>query len=117
MEQHITQELNKLQDSERIAGVSDIHESITQAQFIADIAKIQEYIRNGDTYQINHTYRITGKAYGAPLALYNRLRERQPGRFGAYIEQDSHYLLSQSPELFIERKGDVLKSNANEGYG
>ena len=113
--QHITQELNKLQDSERIAGVSDLHESITQAQFIADIAKIQEYIRNGDTYQINHTYRITGKAYGAPLALYNRLRERQPGRFGAYLEQDSHSLLSQSPELFIERKGDVLKEMPMKG--
>ena len=115
VEQCITQELNKLGGSEKIAGVSDLHESITQAQFVADIAKIQEYIRNGDTYQINHTYRITGKAYGAPLALYNRLRERQPGRFGAYIEQDSHYLLSQSPELFIERKGDVLKAMPMKG--
>ena len=115
VEHCITQELNRLQDSEKIAGVSDLHESITQAQFIADIAKIQEYIRNGETYQINHTYRITGKAYGAPLALYNRLRKRQPGRFGAYIEQDSHYLLSQSPELFIERKGDVLKAMPMKG--
>ena len=115
VEQRITQELNKLKDFEKIAGISDLHESITKAQFVPDIAKIQEYIRNGDTYQINHTYRITGKTYGAPLALYNRLRERQPGRFGAYIEQDSHYLLSQSPELFIERKGDLLKAMPMKG--
>ncbi|MBU3609453.1 bifunctional anthranilate synthase component I family protein/class IV aminotransferase [Polynucleobacter wuianus] len=111
----IDQELAKLGESEQIAGVLDVQDSITEQQFFADIAKIQEYIRNGDTYQINHTYRITGKTYGSPLALYSRLRERQPGRFGAYFEQDSHYLLSQSPELFIERKGDIFKAMPMKG--
>ena len=115
LDQHIAQQINKLDQSQHIAGVLDVQESITKKQFSADIAKIQEYIRNGDSYQINHTYRITGKAYGAPLALYNRLRERQPGRFGAFIEQGSRYLLSQSPELFIERKGDILKAMPMKG--
>jgi para-aminobenzoate synthetase/4-amino-4-deoxychorismate lyase len=108
LDQIIIQELAQLDDSQRHAGILDVHESITEHEFLADIAKIQEYIRNGDAYQINHTYRIYGQAYGAPLALYQRLRERQPGRFGAYIAQGSQYLLSQSPELFIERKGDIL---------
>ncbi len=111
----IDQELAKFGESQKIAGVLDVQDSTTEQQFFADIAKIQEYIRNGDTYQINHTYRITGKTYGSPLALYSRLRERQPGRFGAYLEQDSHYLLSQSPELFIERKGDIFKAMPMKG--
>ena len=115
IDQYITQALNKLEEHQRIAGVLDVRESINENQFSTDIAKIQEFIRNGDTYQINHTYRITGKTYGAPIALYSRLRERQPGRFGAFIEQDSHYLLSQSPELFIERKGDILKAMPMKG--
>ena len=115
LDQHIAKQINKLNKSQHIAGVLDVQESITEKQFSDDIAKIQEYIRNGDSYQINHTYRISGKAYGAPLALYNRLRERQPGRFGAFIEQDSRYILSQSPELFIERKGDILKAMPMKG--
>ena len=115
LDEFIREQLNNLNDSQTVAGVLDVRESISESQFCADIAKIQEYIRDGDTYQINHTYRITGKTYGAPLALYNRLRERQPGRFGAYIAHQSRYLLSQSPELFIERKGDTLKAMPMKG--
>ena len=97
----------------------DVSESITPEAFAKDIDRILEYIRNGDSYQINHTFRITGKIYGSPLALYSRLRERQPGRFGAFIEQknhtSNHYLLSQSPELFIQKQGDILKAMPMKG--
>jgi para-aminobenzoate synthetase/4-amino-4-deoxychorismate lyase len=97
------------------AGVMDVQASLDENQFSADIGSIQEYIRSGDSYQINHTYRITGKTYGAPLSLYSRLRDRQPGRFGAYIEHEDHFLLSQSPELFIARDGDTLKAMPMKG--
>jgi para-aminobenzoate synthetase/4-amino-4-deoxychorismate lyase len=111
----IASQLAILEDSEQSAGVLDVCESLNEKQFTTDINRIQEYIRSGDTYQINHTYRITGKTYGSPLALYNRLRERQPGRFGAYISHDGSYLLSQSPELFISREGDSLKAMPMKG--
>ena len=111
----ITNRIARLEENQRSAGVLDVRESLDEKQFTADIAKIQEYIRSGDSYQINHTYRISGKTYGSPLALYSRLRERQPGRFGAYISHDGSYLLSQSPELFISREGDTLKAMPMKG--
>ena len=104
-----------LEADQSSAGVLDIRESLNEEQFASDIDRIQEYIRDGDTYQINHTYRITGKTYGSPLALYSRLRDRQPGRFGAYISYEGSYLLSQSPELFIAREGDTLKAMPMKG--
>ena len=115
MDHYIAAELKTLSNAEQLAGVMHLEDSIDESHFCEDIKRIQEYIRSGDSYQINHTYRITGKIYGAPLALYSRLRERQPGRFGAYIEQDQRYLLSQSPELFIERQGDTLKAMPMKG--
>ena len=111
----ISQKVNTLDQSQINAGVIDVQESLDEKQFSADIAAIQEYIRSGDCYQINHTYRISGKIYGAPLALYSRLRDRQPGRFGAYIEHEDRFLLSQSPELFIARDGDTLKAMPMKG--
>ena len=111
----ISEKLALLESSQRCAGVMDVQESISQDRFTADIDAIQEYIRNGDSYQINHTYRIKGETYGDPLALYSRLRDRQPGRFGAYIEHDGNFLLSQSPELFIARDGDTLKAMPMKG--
>ena len=111
----ITNQLGLLDADQRAAGILDLHESLNEAQFASDIANIQGYIRSGDTYQINHTYRITGKTYGSSLALYSRLRDRQPGRFGAYISHDGSHLLSQSPELFISREGDTLKAMPMKG--
>ena len=111
----IAQRLASLDLAQASAGVMDVRQSLNEEQFTADIAAIQEYIRSGDSYQINHTYRITGKTYGAPLALYSRLRDRQPGRFGAFIEHDGNFLLSQSPELFIARDGDTIKAMPMKG--
>ena len=115
MDTLISSRLEQLGETHRLAGVLDIVESLDEMQFTADIAAIQEYIRSGDSYQINHTYRLKGKTYGSPLALYSRLRDRQPGRFGAYIEDGNTYLLSQSPELFIAREGDTLKAMPMKG--
>ena len=115
MDTLISSRLEQLGETHRLAGVLDIVESLDDTQFTADIAAIQEYIRSGDSYQINHTYRLKGNTYGSPLALYSRLRDRQPGRFGAYIEDGNTYLLSQSPELFIAREGDTLKAMPMKG--
>ena len=104
-----------LEQESQVAGVANIQFSINEKQFTSDIKTIQEYIRNGDTYQINHTFRITGETYGDPLALYARLRDRQPGRFGAFIAEGSNYILSQSPELFIQRQGNILKAMPMKG--
>ncbi|MDP3122483.1 bifunctional chorismate-binding protein/class IV aminotransferase [Polynucleobacter sp.] len=108
-------QLAQLKDDARVSGVASCTESITQSQFEADVERIQEWIRCGDTYQINHTYRINGEIYGDPLALYARLRARQPGRFGAFIQEGDTTILSQSPELFVERNGDCLRAMPMKG--
>ena len=111
----IASRLAALDPSDRSVGVLGVDESITEERFAADIERIQEYIRCGDTYQINHTYRIKGKSYGSPLALYSLLRKRQPGRFGALIENSPQFILSQSPELFIQRQGNLITAMPMKG--
>lgn len=112
---HLKNSLARLDSEAQVAGVANLDFSLSQEEFTADIQTIQEYIRNGDTYQINHTFRITGQSYGDPLALYARLRDRQPGRFGAFIAEDLTCILSQSPELFIQKQADVLKAMPMKG--
>ncbi|BEI33649.1 chorismate-binding protein [Polynucleobacter sp. HIN5] len=97
------------------SGILNRHDSINQARFTEDIGRIQAWIAAGDTYQINHSYRVYGQAYGSPLALYARLRERQPGRYGAFIADGHQAVLSQSPELLIRRSGDTLIAEPMKG--
>ena len=89
--------------------------SITQEQFESDIAKIQELIKSGDTYQVNHTYRIHGELSGSPLSAYEILRQKQPGPYGAYIEHPDGWVLSCSPEWFLQKTGNTLMTKPMKG--
>jgi para-aminobenzoate synthetase / 4-amino-4-deoxychorismate lyase len=98
-----------------VVGVMNLRDSISAEHFRDDVVRIQEWIRSGDTYQINHSYRIAGELYGSPLALYAQLRERQPGRYGAYLDDGSDIVLSQSPELFIKRTNGIFVAQPMKG--
>lgn len=89
--------------------------SITQQQFEGDIAKIHDLIKSGDTYQVNHTYRINGELSGSPLAAYQILRQKQPGPYGAYIEHTNGWVLSCSPEWFLQKTGNTLMTKPMKG--
>ena len=89
--------------------------NITQEQFENDIAKIHDWIKAGDTYQVNHTYRIHGELSGSPLAAYEILRQKQPGPYGAYIEHADGWVLSCSPEWFLQKTGNTLMTKPMKG--
>jgi para-aminobenzoate synthetase/4-amino-4-deoxychorismate lyase len=98
------------------AGVANISASVGEQEFRAAIAHIRDYIAAGDTYQVNYTYRLRFDAYGDPLALYRRLRARQPVPYGALV-RDEHggTVLSFSPELFVAHAGGMLKAKPMKG--
>jgi len=99
-----------------MAGVAGIEPSVTRDEFDAAIAAIQQALVDGESYQINFTYRLAFDVFGTPLALYRRLRERQPVRYGALIAMPGgRAVVSCSPELFIEKQGDVLRARPMKG--
>jgi para-aminobenzoate synthetase / 4-amino-4-deoxychorismate lyase len=90
------------------AGVAAMR-SVDEAGFAGALERIQAYIEGGDSYQVNYTVRIRFEAYGAPLALYRRLRARQPVPYGALVAlPDGSAVLSLSPELFVRKAGADL---------
>jgi len=98
------------------AGVADIHANVDQAQFTQALQRIHDYIVAGDTYQVNYTYRLRFDAFGSPLALYARLRARQPVPYGALVMlPDGGALLSLSPELFVRHAQGELTARPMKG--
>jgi len=91
--------------------------SMTEPEFTNHIKAIQELIKNGDTYQVNFTYRIKGSLTGEPVSLYQHLRDKQPGPFGAYIEHSEGWVLSCSPEWFLSKQGNRLITKPMKGTG
>ncbi len=108
------------------AGLIELSPSVDRATFTDAIDRIHGLIRAGETYQINYSYRLHFRSFGAPVSLYRRLRLRQPVGFGAFIalpagagggegEGEGGYILSCSPELFLRKQGDTLQARPMKG--
>jgi len=92
------------------AGISGLRADVDEARYRADVARIRAYIAQGDTYQVNYTFRLGFRAHGGPHALYARLRARQPVPYGALLGlPGGGAVLSLSPELFMRhREGELI---------
>ena len=77
--------------------------------------QIQDAIQAGVCYQVNHTFRLYGQSDIPPWDLYRTLLETQPANYGAFIDFKEHQVLSRSPELFVEKRGDHLRSEPMKG--
>ena len=80
-----------------------------------DFGKIKDYIAAGDTYQINYTLRLDAAFHGSAYALFQRLYQRQPTEYAAFLNLGSHAICSVSPELFFERHGNTITSKPMKG--
>lgn len=98
------------------AGTANVRESVEPQEFNAAIGAIHAALRAGDSYQVNYTYRLSFDVFGTPAALYRRLRARQPVRYGALIAlPGGAWVLSCSPELFVEKQGATLRARPMKG--
>jgi para-aminobenzoate synthetase / 4-amino-4-deoxychorismate lyase len=99
-----------------VAGVAGVQSSVTREAFDQAIARVHEALRDGESYQINYTYRLTFDMFGPPLALYRRLRARQPVAFGALVAlPDGRWVVSLSPELFVAHRDGRIVARPMKG--
>lgn len=98
------------------AGLARVREDTSRERFDTALAQIHAAIERGDTYQINYTYRLGFDVLGSPVSLYRRLRVRQPVRYGALIAlPDARWVLSCSPELFLQHEAGTLHAQPMKG--
>ena len=83
------------------SSIHNLRFSLTEDEYAQKIAAIQDYIRAGDTYQVNFTGQLSFDLDGSPQALYASLIDNQPVAYGAYLNGGSWQVLSFSPELFF----------------
>ncbi|ACG78800.1 para-aminobenzoate synthase, component I [Phenylobacterium zucineum HLK1] len=82
---------------------------------VARVRRALELIAAGDLYQVNLTFPLRFNYGGDPLALYAALRARQPVAHGGVVATGDAWLLSVSPELFVEVKGEEATTRPMKG--
>ncbi len=103
---------------ERVAGEYQLGEwaaSVDAKRYAAAVGRIREHIAAGDTYQVNYSMRLIAPFAGDPEALYRDLASAQSGGYGAFLDLGDRWVLSASPELFFEWRGDMLTTRPMKG--
>ena len=82
--------------------LDSLHED-DPAAFLAGVARIQDYIRAGDVFQVNLSrgWQAEFRCAGFPAALFARLMQRNPAPFSALLQMDEWAIVSSSPERLV----------------
>lgn len=94
---------------------SDWTPSIFRDRFEADVEAIRFQIAEGETYQVNHTFRLRAGFQGSAEALYRDLVSSQPTRYAAFLDLDRFQIASASPELFFSLQGRRMECRPMKG--
>ncbi len=89
--------------------------SISPDEYRKGFESIREYIRNGDTYQVNLTYRMRAKVDADPWSIFVRLMADHEVPYAAYVDTGEWAICSASPELFFRLEGDLIESRPMKG--
>jgi anthranilate/para-aminobenzoate synthase component I len=75
--------------------------NFTQEDYQRAVERVREYIRAGDTYQVNLSQRLEVEPRLPALALYEALSTLNPVHFASYLEVDGFEVVSASPERLV----------------
>lgn len=84
-------------------NVAGLLPNMNEEEYVAALESVLEYIRAGDTYQVNYTFKLLFSLIGSHEALYRTLRRNQSVAYGAYIRWGDERVMSFSPEMFFRR--------------
>jgi len=77
--------------------------------------KIQQYIIDGDVYQVNLATKFSTKYSGDPWVFYKKFREINKSPYMAYLKFEDYAIISGSPEQFISVNGSNITSRPIKG--
>jgi anthranilate synthase component 1 len=85
--------------------------------FLAGVERVHEYLRAGDTFQVNlsRKWRARFEHAPQPAELYARLRAANPAPFAGLLAQDGWALASSSPERLVSVRGKLVETRPIAG--
>ena len=84
-------------------------------EYAEKIRRIKDYIRAGETYQVNFTDRVELNLPGSPAEAFSSLLCHQPVAYSAFLNLADHHILSLSPELFFRIEDGKITTRPMKG--
>ena len=86
-------------------------------RFLDGVARIHEYLRAGDTFQVNlsREWRAAFAEAPTPANVYAQLRCANPAPFAGLLQWGGWAIASSSPERLVEIRGDIAQTRPIAG--
>lgn len=116
--QHLARQLQSA--ASRHAGADfrvalPVHFNFTRASYGAAFDAVQQYLHQGDCYQVNLAQRFSARAEGDALTAFLALRQISPTPFAAYLGLPQAQILCASPERFLRVSDGQVETKPIKG--
>jgi para-aminobenzoate synthetase component 1 len=92
-----------------------ISSTLSQSEFIAKVERAQEYIRQGDVYQVNLSQRLKVEGSINGFGFFNNLFAASPAPYAAFLHCGDFQVASSSPESFLRMNGSHIQTRPIKG--
>lgn len=89
--------------------------NMSRKQYMAAVAKIKQYIYDGETYQINFSQRYSSDFRGCAIDLFHWQNRFNPSPYSGYLTWDNRAVVSTSPEMFLNVGGNTITTQPIKG--
>ena len=82
-----------------------IQASMSRDEYLKRVARVKQYIVDGEVYQLQLGIRFWAPFSGSALDLYRAIRSRNPSPYMFYVDSPFGQLLGASPEFLVRLEG------------
>ena len=93
----------------------DIQSNMSRERYSEAFAKIKNYLKEGDCYQVNLAQRFVAECQGDPWVAYCQLRQVNSAPFSGYLNIPGVQVLSSSPERFLKVSAGRVETKPIKG--
>lgn len=94
-----------------------IDSNFTKDEYLKAVQKTIDYIHDGDIFEANISQRFISLLPKAlkPIDLYEKIRQKNPAPFSAFINANKTQILSSSPERFLKLNNKHVETRPIKG--
>jgi anthranilate synthase component 1 len=87
---------------------ADFVSGFTREGFIAAVEKSQEYVRDGDIFQVVLSQRLSVPFNARPVDVYRALRGLNPSPYMYFLDVGGTQVVGSSPEILVRQQGGTV---------
>ncbi|MBI9014757.1 MAG: anthranilate synthase component I family protein [Clostridiales bacterium] len=107
---NLIQNENILPKHHKFPGQLIISSNMTKNSYIEMVKKAQNYIAEGDIFQVVLSQKFTADYSSDPFEVYKSVRRENPSPYLSYIEFEDVITICSSPELLIKHQDSLIET-------